>query len=223
LELGLPTTIEATSTPWGGDQRAPASYPMAMLVHYQFPARGTRPPVRLSWYDGGLMPERPAMLPESVTLPRDGGVIMVGDRAILVHETYGGNPRIYPEARFAEAAPEYVAEVRRRDAEREAVRRAGVGTAAAAQVQAQQAAQRRAEPERLSHEMDWIEAIRTRREASSPFSYAAPLTEVMLLGIVALRAGQGRTIAYDAANMRVTNVPEAERWLRREYRAGWTL
>ena len=60
-------------------------------------------------------------------------------------------------------------------------------------------------------------------EASSPFSYAAPLTEVMLLPIAALRTGQGVKIEYDAANMRITNVPEANQWLTREYRAGWSL
>jgi hypothetical protein len=46
------------------------------------------------------------------------------------------------------------------------------------------------------------------------------LTETMLLGVVALRAG--RKIEYDGANMRVTNVPEANQYLSREYRQGWT-
>jgi hypothetical protein len=43
----------------------------------------------------------------------------------------------------------------------------------------------------------------------------------MLLGIVALRAGQSKKILYDGAKMQVTNVPEANRWLTREYRQGW--
>ena len=45
----------------------------------------------------------------------------------------------------------------------------------------------------------------------------------MLLPIVALRAGEGRKVFYDAANMRITNIPEANRLLTREYRAGWNL
>jgi hypothetical protein len=45
----------------------------------------------------------------------------------------------------------------------------------------------------------------------------------MLLGIVALRTGQGRRIYYDGDNMRVTNVPEANDYLTRTYRAGWSL
>ena len=43
----------------------------------------------------------------------------------------------------------------------------------------------------------------------------------MLLGIVALRAGQSQKILYDGAAMRVTNMPDVNQWLTREYRAGW--
>jgi hypothetical protein len=67
--------------------------------------------------------------------------------------------------------------------------------------------------------MNWVEAAKGKTEASSPFDYAARLTEVMLLGIVSLRAG--RKIEYDAANMRVTNIPWANQFLGREYRSGW--
>ena len=59
-----------------------------------------------------------------------------------------------------------------------------------------------------------------KSEASCPFEYAAQLAEIMLLGVVALRAG--KKISYDAANMRVTNVPEANEYLRRAYRQGWS-
>ena len=45
----------------------------------------------------------------------------------------------------------------------------------------------------------------------------------MHLGLVALRTGQGQKIYYDEANARVTNVPEANEYLQREYRSGWTL
>ena len=75
----------------------------------------------------------------------------------------------------------------------------------------------------VPHEVNWAQACKGRAEASSPFAYAAALTEVMLLGVVALRAGQGRKILYDGPNMRVTNVPEANQYLAREYRAGWSL
>ncbi len=189
LGLGYPSSIEATSSPFGGDGKNPASYPQAMTVHYQFPARGSQPPLRLSWYDGGLMPPRHELLPYELVLNRDGGVMFVGDKGILLHETYGYNPRILPESLMEEAmaVPKTFPRV--------------VGT----------------------HEQNWVDAIRGKTKATSPFEYSAQLTEVMLLGLVALRAGQGRKIFYDGDAGRVTNVAEANKYLKTDYRTGWSL
>ena len=189
LDLGYPTSIEATSTPWGGPSDDPVSYPLATKVHYEFPRRGLMPPVAMHWYDGGLMPKRPEMLPADVELERGGGVIFVGERGLLMHETYGENPQLFPAALHEEAAavPQTYARVEE------------------------------------SHEMSWANACKGVGEATSPFSYAAPLTEVMLLGLVALRTGQGVKIEYDAEAMRVTNAPKANEYLTREYREGWSL
>jgi hypothetical protein len=74
-----------------------------------------------------------------------------------------------------------------------------------------------------SHELNWAAACKGQATASSPLDYAARLTEVMLLGIVALRAGQGKKILYDAEHMQITNAPEANQYLTREYRAGWSV
>ena len=71
-----------------------------------------------------------------------------------------------------------------------------------------------------NHEMNWVDAAKGKTPASCPFEYAAKLTEVMLLGVVALKAG--RKIEYDGANMRITNVPAANQYLQREPRAGWS-
>jgi hypothetical protein len=73
--------------------------------------------------------------------------------------------------------------------------------------------------ENEDHEMNWVNAAKGKTETSCPFEYAARLTEVMLLGVVALRAG--KKINYDGANMRVTNVAQANDFLRRDYRQGW--
>jgi hypothetical protein len=72
-----------------------------------------------------------------------------------------------------------------------------------------------------SHEMNWANACKGEGQASTPFEYAAKLTEVMLLGVVALRAGT--KIHYDAANMRITNSKEGNDFLKREYRRGFSL
>jgi predicted dehydrogenase len=72
-----------------------------------------------------------------------------------------------------------------------------------------------------AHEMNWVNAIRGREEVSCPFSYASHLTEIMLLGIAALRANT--KLQYDGANMRVTNNVAANDYLTRQYRAGYSL
>ena len=71
-----------------------------------------------------------------------------------------------------------------------------------------------------SHEMNWVDAAKGTTEASCPFEYAAKLTEVMLLGVVSLRAG--KKIVYDAENMRVTNDESANEYFRRTPRSGWS-
>jgi hypothetical protein len=74
-----------------------------------------------------------------------------------------------------------------------------------------------------SHELNWTKAIRGEAKASSPFEYAAQLTETMLLGMVALRAGQGKTLLYDGEQGQITNFADANQYLTREYRAGWAV
>jgi predicted dehydrogenase len=197
LGLDLPSSIEATSTQWGtmpdaaagGARQLSVSYPVATNVHYQFAARGSQPPVKLSWFDGGLLPPRPDALPDDVELKSEGGAIFIGTKGILVHDTYGANPRLYPQYLMDAAA---------------AVPKSTPRIA-------------------WSHELNWIRAIRGEATASSPFEYAARLTETMLLGVAALRAGQGRKIVYDGAAGSITNVADANQYLTREYRAGWEI
>lgn len=72
-----------------------------------------------------------------------------------------------------------------------------------------------------SHQMEWVNAIREGRQATSDFSYAGPFTETALLGTVALRAG--KKIEFDAKAMKVTNLEEANQYLTKEYPKGWIL
>jgi hypothetical protein len=72
-----------------------------------------------------------------------------------------------------------------------------------------------------AHEMNWVNAIKGADTISCPFSYAAHLTEIMLLGVAALRAGT--RLQYDGEGMRVTNNAAANDFLKREYRQGFGL
>lgn len=67
----------------------------------------------------------------------------------------------------------------------------------------------------------WIDAFKNNTQSPGSFIYAGPVTETILLGAVALRAG--RKVDYDSANMKITNIPDANKFLVREYRKGWEL
>jgi predicted dehydrogenase len=180
LKLGLPTSIETVSSPFNG-----ASYPTATMTFYEFAARGSMPPVKLTWYDGGLMPRKPEEIGEE-DLKKEGGALLIGSKGKLMHDTYGANPRLLPKS---------------------------------LQDSAGNPPQKLPRIEKEEHEMNWVNAAKGKTEASCPFEYAARLTETMLLGVVSLRSG--KKLEYDAANMRITNGPQANDYLKREYRKGW--
>jgi predicted dehydrogenase len=72
-----------------------------------------------------------------------------------------------------------------------------------------------------SHHLNWVRACKGEATARSNFDYAGPLTEMVLLGNIALRAPEA--IEWDAAQGRITNIAEANQYLIRSYREGWTL
>jgi predicted dehydrogenase len=181
LDLGYPTTVETVATPFNN-----ACYPMATKTYYEFPARGTRPAVRLTWYDGGLMPQRPEEMGDE-PLKGEGGALLIGSKGKLLYDTYGQNSRLLPKAL------------------QDAV---GMPVQALPRIT-------------VSHEQNWADAAKGKAEVSCPFEYAAKLTEVMLLGVVALRAG-GK-IHYNAEDMRITSPAAANEYIRRDYRRGWSL
>jgi len=71
------------------------------------------------------------------------------------------------------------------------------------------------------HHADWLRACKGGPPACSQFAYAARLTELVLLGNVALRTR--KLLKWDAPGMRATNAPEADQYLRESYRAGWDI
>jgi hypothetical protein len=183
LDLGLPTMIETKSTPFDG-----ICYPHATTTYYEFPARGAKPPVKMTWYDGGLLPPRPDELGEEPLNPT-GGVLLIGTEGKLLQDTYGASPRLLPAERHNAYGPPPETVVR---------------------------------VPHQHHEMNWVNAIKGTDEISCPFSFATILTEIMLLGIVSLRADNAK-LHYDPQAMRVTNYDDANQYLSRDYRAGFTL
>jgi predicted dehydrogenase len=76
-------------------------------------------------------------------------------------------------------------------------------------------------PKSIGHHAEWVRACKEGTATTCPFSYSGPLTEANHLGNVAYRAG--RKLQWDAAAMKFPNYPEAEKYLKREYRKGWSL
>jgi predicted dehydrogenase len=183
LNLGYPTSVEASSTPVNSE-----TAPLASIVHYQFPARGEMPPVKLTWYDGGLMPARPEELEDGRPMGNEnGGVLLVGDKGtIMAKDENAQDPRLIPESKM--------------------------------QVYKQP---EKTIPRSIGHCAEWIEACKGGKPAGANFDYAGPLTEVVLLGNIAIRTG--KKLHWDGPNMRCTNVPEANAYVTKEYRSGWSI
>ncbi len=91
LELADPVSIEARPA---GDMNADI-VPRGEIVYYQFPQRGDKPPVSVTWYDGGLQPACPEELPRGTSLPTRGA-LFVGDKGKMLCDGAGGMPRLLP-------------------------------------------------------------------------------------------------------------------------------
>jgi predicted dehydrogenase len=105
LKLKYPVSVEASHSyevheMWKRFDNK-ETYPSASMVHYQFPARGDMPPVKLHWYDGGILPQRPEELEPWRKMP-DGGTIFVGDKGKIMCGSSAQNPRIIPETKMKE-------------------------------------------------------------------------------------------------------------------------
>jgi len=83
-------------------------------------------------------------------------------------------------------------------------------------------------PRVKGHHRDWLDACRGKGQASTHFDYSGPLTEFVLMGNVALRSGSPQDVSrrklnFDWKNMKITNVPEANEFVKPHYREGWTI
>jgi hypothetical protein len=190
LNLGPPSAVEARSTLDGsfldGDQPNFETYPIASLITYDFPGRGGLPPVRMTWYEGGLMPPAPTDMPAGERLP-DNGVLYVGSKGKMYHGSHGGMPQLLPRALSEQA----------------------VSVA-------------RTMPRSPGHYEEWVTACKGGPPPASNFAYAGPMTEIALLGVLAMRA-PGRRLEWDSENLKVKNAPELNQYVHIEYRKGWAL
>ncbi len=190
------------------DTQNPDACPPASIIHLNYPRTNGKGSIKVSWYDGGLLPDRPdELLPEEPFGNWDGGVLFIGTKGKLLADCYGANPRLLPTRLMTE-----------KTMPKEKIKRVPEG-----------------------HHLQWVNACIAgygKGETSSPFSYAGPFTESVLMGNLAIRSwlmknpkltGWGdkylgrKKLLWDAANMKVTNFEEANQFVKREYRNGWDL
>ncbi len=182
LDLAEPISIEARPA---GNMDADIA-PHGLICYYQFGPRGNKPPVKFTWYDGGLQPACPEEMGEGRTLP-SRGALFVGDKGKLLCEGAGGPPRLLPyeKTRDYKHPPKTL-------------------------------------PRSKGHHRDWLDACKGGAPASSNFQYGAKLTELALLGVVSLRVGK-KKLYWDAANMKVRGLPDADVFIKEPCRKGWEI
>lgn len=189
LKLGSPTAVEALNTLDGSEIDGKPNfetYPIASVIHYDFPARGKLPPVHMTWHEGGLMPPTPPEMPAGKSLPTSG-VLYIGSKGKMFHEAHGGTPQLLPVDLIQHALTV-----------------------------------EKSMPRSPGHHKEWLLSCKGSGTAMSNFSYSGPLTETVLLGVLAQRA-PGRRLLWDGDRLKVTSHPELNQYIHKEYRKGWTL
>ncbi len=191
LNLKYPTSVEASSTLINTE-----SAPHASIVEYTFPARKNlpdvgMPEVKVTWYDGGMLPKRPAGLPDGAVLGKNsgGGLLFVGTKGSIMTSYYGMEPTLLPFSKmddFKEPTPT----IQRIPGSEEG-------------------------PWKGAHERDWIRAAKesseTRKEASANFQYSGPFNEMVVMGVLAIRLQDlKRPLLWDGEKMEFTNISDTD-------------
>ncbi len=199
LKLGFPNSIVAEA----GDVN-PETYPSWAHITYEFPAREGLAPVTFHWYEGNRQGKK--MLPPQELLTKilnkdeklkDSGSIMVGEKGILFSpDDYGEKFRI-----VSVSQGEGFDKLNLTKPEHLPVNNKGD----------------------QGQKDEWVAAIRAGKPemAYSNFDFAGMLTESILLGNVAIRVG--KKLEWDGPNLKCTNCPEAEHYIKGEYRKGWEV
>ena len=200
LKLEAPYMVEATpstasiiTNQVSHKIRNDYSFPFASTIRMCFAAGAERGPIDIFWYEGGMRPRTPDELYEDNQELADEGMLFVGDKGKILAGFEIEEPRLIPEKRMREYAGP---KPKPTPAERD-------DNAVPAGV------------------VEWVDACKTGKTSGGDFSYAGPISEAFNLAAIALRTG--KRLQWDAANMQITNVPGANKYLTREYRQGWEL
>ncbi len=200
LKLGYPNVIECELA----SRMYPETFPKTTRIRFEFPEREGLPPLKFWWYDGKpddpLKPLRPdaKAIKEIITtyddLPGSGALIIGEKGKVFSPDDYGARFFVAMKGKDEFTPGE----------QHEACRDISQTI-----------------PRSPGHMQEWFRMMKEGTAAYSNFDIAAYLAEVILLGCVALRVGEGRRMEWDGPNLRSPNIPEAAQFVKRNNRKGW--
>ena len=212
LPIDFPTEVECSTTTAWEDFFKVANYsdacPSSSIIHFKFPRKDGKGDIKFTWMDGGLLPERPEeLLPDEPLGDNAGGYIFYGTKGKLMGN-YATAPVLLPTKRMKDVK----------------LPKQTIPRIAGAQD---------------GHYTEWVDACLAgygKKQLSSPFEFAGPMTEAVLMGNLAVRSYQMQKVAgdnmsypgrkkllWDAKSMKITNFDEANAFVKRDYRSGWSL
>jgi predicted dehydrogenase len=183
LKLKYPTKVQASSTLLNTE-----SAPVAEVVTLTFPERErlvkvAMPEVKIKWWDGGLLPERPAELPDGELMGRnsDGGCLFIGSKGKLMCGCYAMNPFLLPLSLDA------------------------------SYIRPAKTLRRIETSHQMDWIRACKESPENRVEASSCFGYSGPLNEMVVMGVIAVRLQDlRRELLWDGENMKFLNISDTD-------------
>jgi predicted dehydrogenase len=201
LKMGYPTLVQCEEA----SELHPETFPKTSRIRFEFPEREGLAPLKFWWYDGNPDDQSPAPLRPTPEVTKDlvemygklpkGGVLLVGDKGKLFSsDDYGNDCKIVLTGESGYTAME----------KHEAVR-----------------AVPQSIPRSPGHNEEWFRMMRDGTPAYSNFAIASKLTEIILLGCVAMRVGVGQEMQWDGKHMKSPNCPTASQFLKRQNRPGW--
>ena len=200
---------------WSADYH-PEGCPPSSLITINFDAtKKNNTPMTMTWMDGGIRPPHPEIIPPNADIGGPGslnGVLMIGDKGIISTNINDSSP-LTPKLYLYNGETEFGPETEKMD-----------------------------EPE-YGHQRKWVDACKAgfnskeHKELTSSFDYAGPMTETVLMGNLAIRSYMLRKenskgnleffarkkLIWDGEGMKITNLDEANQFVSRNYREGWTV
>jgi hypothetical protein len=213
VKMGYPTVVEVEIA----SKLFPETFPRSSRIRYEFPERDGLPPLKFWWYDGNPDTDSPngfhnplrpsADITKEIVAMRGklptSGALLIGEKGkIFSPDDYGSQfyVMLKDEKKYMGGSNHEAV----KNIPQTIPRAPGKGDDQAMKI-------------------EWFNMIKDGTPSYSNFDIAAYLTEIILLGSIAMRVGEGVKMEWDGPNMKSPNVPEAAQFVKRDSRPGWEI